>query len=41
MNIKYKRLSKIITKYLKIHIREQVKSGATVIQIFDSWAGLS
>ena len=26
---KKKSLSKIITKYLKIHIREQVKSGAT------------
>jgi len=38
---KKKSLSKIITKYLKIHIREQVKSGATVIQIFDSWAGLA
>ena len=34
-------LSKTITKYLKIHIREQVRSGATVIQIFDSWAGLA
>ena len=39
--IKKKSLSKIITKYLKIHIREQVKSGATIIQIFDSWAGLA
>ena len=38
---KKKSLSKIITSYLKIHIREQVKSGATVIQIFDSWAGLA
>ena len=31
---------KIIGKFLKIHIRNQIKSGATIIQIFDSWAGL-
>ena len=30
----------IIEKFLKIHIRHQVKNGANVIQIFDSWAGL-
>ena len=30
----------ILEKFLKLHIREQVKSGATIIQIFDSWAGL-
>ena len=30
----------IIIKYLKIHINNQIKSGATIIQIFDSWAGL-
>ena len=24
----------------KIHIKNQVKAGATIIQIFDSWAGL-
>ena len=30
----------IIEKFLKIHIRNQVDSGANVIQIFDSWAGL-
>ena len=30
----------IIEKFLKIHIREQIKNGATLIQIFDSWAGL-
>jgi len=33
-------LISIITKFLKIHITNQVKSGATIIQIFDSWAGL-
>ena len=27
-------------KYIKIHILNQIKSGATIIQIFDSWAGL-
>ena len=27
-------------KYIKIHILNQIKSGATIIQVFDSWAGL-
>ncbi len=30
----------IITKFIKIHINNQIKAGATLIQIFDSWAGL-
>ena len=30
----------IIDKFLKIHIKNQIESGANVIQIFDSWAGL-
>ena len=30
----------ILEKFLKIHIKNQVDSGATIIQIFDSWAGL-
>ncbi len=31
---------KIIEKFLKLHIKNQVESGAQIIQIFDSWAGL-
>ena len=34
------RLLSIIDKFLKIHIKNQVEAGATIIQIFDSWAGL-
>tara|TARA_B100001063_G_scaffold156191_1_gene145693 strand:+ start:2067 stop:3068 length:1002 start_codon:yes stop_codon:yes gene_type:complete len=30
----------LIEKFLKIHIKNQIKNGADVIQIFDSWAGL-
>jgi len=30
----------ILEKFLKLHIDQQVKNGATIIQIFDSWAGL-
>ena len=30
----------ILEKFLKLHIVQQVKNGATIIQIFDSWAGL-
>ena len=33
-------LLQIIEKFLKIHIKKQIESGATIIQIFDSWAGL-
>ena len=33
-------LLKTIIKFLKIHIENQIKNGATIIQIFDSWAGL-
>ncbi|RPG03612.1 MAG: uroporphyrinogen decarboxylase [Pelagibacteraceae bacterium TMED246] len=29
-----------LEKFLKIHIKNQVDNGATLIQIFDSWAGL-
>jgi uroporphyrinogen decarboxylase len=30
----------ILEKFLKLHINHQIINGATVIQIFDSWAGL-
>tara|TARA_Y100000741_G_scaffold959_1_gene861 strand:- start:232 stop:1239 length:1008 start_codon:yes stop_codon:yes gene_type:complete len=33
-------LLEIIVKFLKIHIKKQIDSGATIIQIFDSWSGL-
>ena len=33
-------LLKILDKFIKVHIKNQVNSGATIIQIFDSWAGL-
>ena len=31
---------KILEKFLKVHIKNQIENGATIIQIFDSWAGL-
>ena len=34
------KLIDLIIKFLKIHIKNQIKSGASIIQIFDSWAGL-
>ena len=33
-------LLKILEKFLKVHIKNQIDNGAEIIQIFDSWAGL-
>ena len=33
-------LLNILDKFIKLHIKNQVRAGATIIQIFDSWAGL-
>ena len=44
LNLKDKKfiedLLEVIVRFLKIHINNQIESGATIIQIFDSWAGL-
>ena len=34
------RILVILEKFLKVHIKNQIESGAEIIQIFDSWAGL-
>ena len=34
------RIFKTLDKFLKVHIKNQIESGAQLIQIFDSWAGL-
>ncbi len=35
-----KKILLVLDKFLKIHIKNQINSGANIIQIFDSWAGL-
>ncbi len=35
-----KELIQVVKNFIKIHIEQQIKSGSTIIQIFDSWAGL-
>ncbi len=30
----------ILNRFIKLHIKNQVQAGASIIQIFDSWAGL-
>ena len=37
---KINKILKLLEEYLKIHIKHQIKNGATIIQIFDSSAGL-
>ena len=39
-NFLINRILAILEKFLKLHIKNQVESGAEVIQICDSWAGL-
>ena len=34
------RVLSILDKFLKLHIKKQIESGAEINQIFDSWAGL-
>ena len=34
------KLFNLIDKFLKLHIKNQINNGASIIQIFDSWAGL-
>ncbi len=33
-------MMKYVNNFLELHIKNQIKSGASIIQIFDSWAGL-
>ncbi len=33
-------LIKLVTKFTKLHLKNQIDNGATIVQIFDSWAGI-
>ena len=35
-----KKILIVLEKFMKLHVEHQVKNGASIIQIFDSWAGL-
>ena len=35
-----KNILSILDRFIKLHIKNQIEAGATIIQIFDSWAGL-
>ena len=39
-NILINEILYLLDRFIKVHIENQIKSGATIIQIFDSWAGL-